>query len=196
MYHIKPTDNNYKNMKMEEVDWIVLASSRSSESNLRYDGIETGSFDQLGAVNWMGMLTRMCKEVASYSSTKSHDLGLLDVGKTIINKRNFSIDKLFEMDKKYKSGKKIIMMIQPKMISNNKGDRDINSIHWIVYEGGLQLFDGDGRNVLTDSLHIGRVKFNIFTWGEEPNNSPRDLPRRGISVTNFSTNYYGYIEVY
>ncbi|MGP5408464.1 hypothetical protein ACTXLW_12830 [Psychrobacter celer] len=196
MYDIKPDDSDYKNMKMAEVDWIVLASTRSSESNLRYDGIETGSFDQLGAVNWMGMLTRMCKEVASYSSTKSHDLGLLDVGKTIINKRNFSIDKLFEMDKKYKSGKKIIMMIQPKMISNNKGDRDINSIHWIVYEGGLQLFDGDGRNVLTDSLHIGRVKFNIFTWGEEPNNSPRDLPRRGISVTNFSTNYYGYIEVY
>ena len=125
MYDIKPSDSNYKNMKMEEVDWIVLASTRSSESNLRYDGIETGSFDQLGAVNWMGMLTRMCKEVAGYSSAKSHDLDLLDVGKTIINKRNFSIDKLFEMDKKYKSGKKIVMMIHPKMISNGDGKREI-----------------------------------------------------------------------
>ncbi|SLJ84078.1 hypothetical protein [Psychrobacter sp. DAB_AL43B] len=195
MYDIKPEDSDYKNMKMDEVDWIVLASTRSSESNLRYDGIETGSFDQLGAVNWMGMLTRMCKEVAGYSSAKSNDLGLLDVGKTIINKRNFSIDKLFEMDKKYKSGKKIIMMIQPKMIDDKKGDRDINSIHWVVYEGGLQFFDGDGRNVASDSLHIGNVKFDIFTWGYNPKNSPRIISKQGISATNFSNNYYGHIEV-
>ncbi|WP_333613519.1 hypothetical protein [Psychrobacter sp.] len=194
MYDIKPTDSSYVKMKMDEADWIVLASTRSSESNLRYDGIETGSFDQLGAVNWMGMLTRMCKDVAGYSSAKSHDLGLVDVGKTIINKRNFSIDKLFEMDKKYKSGKKIIIMIQPKMIDDKKGDRDINSIHWVVYEGGLQFFDGDGHNVAIDSLHIGNVKFDIFTWGYNPKNSPRIISKQGISATNFSTNYYGHIE--
>lgn len=67
------------------------------------------------------MLTRMCQEVAGYSSVKSYDLGLLDVAKTIVNNKNFSIDKLFEIDKKYKSGKKIIIMIQPKMIDDKKG---------------------------------------------------------------------------
>ena len=52
------------------------------------------------------MLTRMCKEVAGYSSAKSHDLDLLDVGKTIINKRNFSIDKFSAHDKKTKKSVK------------------------------------------------------------------------------------------
>lgn len=187
MYDIKPSDSNYKNMKMDEVDWIVLASSRSSESNLRYDGIETGTFDQLGAVNWMGMLTRMCKEVAGYSSVKSHDLGLLGTGLTLLTGMHSKLEKLIEMDKKYKSGKKIIIMTDPKLIYNDRGWRNPMTIHWVVYEGGLQFLDSKDMILTTNLEGASKVTFKIYTWGEI-----REL--RNIPSSNFTSNCYGYIE--
>ena len=188
MYDIKTTDSDYANMKMDEVDWIVLASSRSSESNLKYDGIETGTFDQLGAVNWMGMLTRMFKEVAGYSASKSHDLGLLKTGLTLITGMHSSLEKLIELDKKYKAGKKIIIMIDPKLIYNDRGWRNPTTIHWVVYKGGLQ-FLGSKDAVLTTKLEeASEVTFKVYTWG-----GLREL--RKIQSLNFASNHYGYIEV-
>ena len=71
-------------------------------------------------------------------------------------------------------------MTDPKLIYDERGWRNPTSIHWVVYEGGLQLFDGDGRSVAIDSLHIGSIKFDIFTWGYNPQESPRIISKQGI----------------
>lgn len=67
MYSIDPADSDFENLKMPEVDWIVLASSRSGESSFGYDGLENGSLDQLKTVNWPSMLKPMLKSVAGVS---------------------------------------------------------------------------------------------------------------------------------
>ncbi len=225
MYKMKTTNKNYKNMAMDEVDWIVLASTRSSESRsdsndgikpllnkasgigigyiggtiakkrLIYKGIENGSLDELGAVNWMDMLIRMCKQVAGYGTVIGHDLDYFDVAKTIATKQIFSLNKLLEIDKKYNAGKKIMMMIQPTMLYGKRGNRNINSIHWIVYEGNLQFYNGDNKKVSQNSLHIGKISFDMFTWGEDPKAHKREISSKRNPISAFSTNYYGYIEV-
>lgn len=186
MYNIKPTDSNYVKMKMDETDWITLASTRSRESNLKYDGIETDKFDQLGAVNWMSMLTRMCKEVAGYSSSKSHDLGLLRTGFTLYTGMHSNIEKLIELDQKYKSGKKILIMTDPKLIYDEQGWRNPTSIHWVVYKGGLILIDNKGENVINTPKNIISMSFEIYTWGK--------TQKLNIESLNFVSNFYGYIK--
>jgi len=186
MYDMMITESDYANMKMDEVDWIVLASSRSSESNLKYNGIETGTFDQLGAVNWMSMLTRMCREVAGYSNSKSHDLGLLKTGFTLYTGMHSNIEKLIELDQKYKAGKKILIMTDPKLIYDEQGWRNPTSIHWVVYKGGLSLIDNKGKNVTNTPKNIISMSFEIYTWGK--------IKKLNIESLNFVSNFYGYIE--
>ena len=188
MYDINPTDSNYVKMKMDEADWITLASTRSSESNLKYDGIETGKFDQLGAVNWMSMLTRMCREVAGYSNAKSHDLSLLKTGFTLFTGMHSSLKKLIELDKEYKAGKNIIIMIDPKLIYNDRGWRNPTTIHWVVYKGGLQFLGSKDTVLTTNFEEASKVTFKVYTWG-----GIREL--RSIPSLNFASNHYGYIEV-
>ncbi|GAA3784572.1 hypothetical protein [Flavobacterium ginsengiterrae] len=82
MYETKPTDSNYKSMIMSEIDWIVLATTRSKESlngQFVYNGFENGDMDMIKAVNWPDMLTRMCKEVAGFTYAESFGLNLLSI---------------------------------------------------------------------------------------------------------------------
>lgn len=165
MYDIKPTNQDYKSMKMAEADWIVLASTRSGESNIGYDGIEKGIPDQLAAVNWMDMLVRMGKQVAGYSNVQKHDLGLVRTGFTLLTGMHSSIENLIELDKKYKSGKKILIMTDPKLIYDKRGWRNPTSIHWVVYEGGLMLLDSKGSNVTNNPIDVVSMSFSVYTWG-------------------------------
>lgn len=78
MYDVKNTDSNFKAMAMFEIDWIVLATTRSKESlhsKFVYTGFEDGNIDMLKGVNWPDMLTRMCKEVEGFGPDVSHNLG-------------------------------------------------------------------------------------------------------------------------
>lgn len=86
MYATKPDSQEFKNQRIPEVDWLVMATSRSGESNFAYDGIETGSSDQLKAVNWPGMLENMLKKVAGFTSMNSEGVnsGLLPFKKSPI----------------------------------------------------------------------------------------------------------------
>lgn len=213
MYDVKPTDSNYKSMRMKEIDWIVLATTRSKESlnsQFVYKGFENGDMDMLKAVNWPDLLTRMCKEVAGFSNSISHDLGLLQITnkKGMSGKLNDSIGdidilNLKIIDRKYKEGKTILMMIDSNMIENitsyNLKDLTTNS-HWVVYEGGLNFIE------VGDSKFVG---FKIYTWGYNPITQLDELGKsdyiyqrpliynhQRISIESFKSNYYGYIEVY
>ncbi|MGE8342771.1 MAG: hypothetical protein ACN6OI_17215 [Flavobacterium sp.] len=212
MYETKPTDRNYVLMKMHYIDWIVLATTRSKESlnsKFVYTGFENGDMDMLKAVNWPDMLTRMCKEVAGFKNAESFDLGLLQIAnkKGVSGKLNDAIGdmdilNLKIIDRKYKEGHTILMMIDSSMIEDSPGYnvKDLTTdSHWVVYEGGLNFID------VGDSKFVG---FNIYTWGFDPVNQVDELGntdkykrpliygKQKISVESFKSNYYGYIEVY
>lgn len=212
MYEVKPTDSNFKSMRMQEIDWIILATTRSKESlnsQFVYNGFENGNVDMIKAVNWPDMLTRMCKEVAGFANAESHDLGLLQ----IVNKKGLSgklNDAINEMDilnlkiidRKHKEGKTILMMIDSNMIKDIPEYSNMSvseNSHWVVYEGGLNFID------VGDSKFVG---FRIYTWGYDPisqkdeGNNPAHSSNvliygnQKISIKSFKSNYYGYIEMH
>ena len=97
------------------------------------------------------MLTRMCKEVAGFSSAEAIDLGLVQIAnkKGLSGKLNDSIGEsdilnLKIIDRKYKEGHTILMMIDSSMIDDEPGYnlKDLTTdSHWVVYEGGLNFID-------------------------------------------------------
>ncbi|MCX8523666.1 hypothetical protein OF897_06990 [Chryseobacterium formosus] len=223
MYDVKTTDSNYIAMGMFEIDWIVLATTRSKESldsKFVYKGFEDGRIDMLKAVNWPDMLTRICKEVAGFSNAISHNLGFNAINnkKRLVSARihdyfsNSDLEELQNIDKAYKLGHTILMMIDADMIDNKSSYNSVvdigNDSHWVVYEGGLQFFDKNSKvtSVLDD---VESLTFRIFTWGYNPVDYKNEkgkpmwdkdsvflLGNNTISVKSFKSNYYGYIEVY
>jgi hypothetical protein len=228
MYETKPNDSNYVAMQMFEIDWIVMATTRSKESlnnHFVYNGFESGKTDMLKAVNWPDMLTRMCKEVAGFGNAVSHNLGFNAINnkKRLLSARiydyfsNSDLEELQEIDKNYKWGRTILMMIDADMIEDKSGYGSLadigNDSHWVVYEGGLQFFDVKGNNT-TVLKEVVSLSFRIFTWGRSPItanfksfvtksditdskvlNLITPTPKTGIKVESFKSNYYGYIEV-
>ncbi|OXG09020.1 hypothetical protein B0A64_03230 [Flavobacterium araucananum] len=214
MYDVKTSYDNYIALKMAEIDWIVLATTRSKESlnsKFVYNGFENDDLDMLKTVNWPAMLTRMCKEVAGFTFAESFDLGLLQIA----NKKGVSgkfqdavgdtdILNLKIIDRKYKQGHTILMMIDSSMIEDKESynPKDLTTnVHWVVYEGGLSFIDvGESKF----------VHFYIYTWGldftndykpESGNKKEVNLKFKflykpcNIDVKSFKSNYYGYIEI-
>ncbi len=225
MYEVKPTDKDYLNMGMFEIDWIVMATTRSKESlndQFVYNGFESGKTDMLKAVNWPDLLTRMCKEVAGFGNVQSHNLGFNSINnkKRLISSRihdyfsDSDLEELQEINKLHKWGRTILLMIDADMINDNSSYNSLvdigNDSHWVVYEGGLQFFDLKG-NATTVLKEVASLSFKIFTWGRNPVNGEykringsidfdKDVinlkNKPGINVSSFKSNYYGYIEVY
>ena len=225
MYDVKTTDSNFKAMAMFEIDWIVLATTRSKESlhsKFVYTGFEDGNIDMLKGVNWPEMLTRMCKEVAGFGHAVSHNLGFNAINnkKRLISARiydyfsNSDLEELIKIDRSHKWGHTNLMMIDADMIDDKSSYNSLVDIgkdsHWVVYEGGLQFFDKNGlvTTVLDD---VETLTFRIFTWGRNPKTGEyKGMDKKtyfdkeviniqnlpGIKVKSFKSNYYGYIEVH
>ncbi|MBP4051128.1 hypothetical protein J9978_16740 [Chromobacterium violaceum] len=204
MYEIKPKDSDYQHMNMWEADWIVLAGTRSSESNLGYHGIETGNWDQFTAINWPGMMEGLVKKIAGYGNANAVGIGLIG---TVVKKAfsysgedvSAALADLKCIDDLKNKGHQILLMIDAKMIKNKSGYSigDLQDSHWVVYEGGLL----NGKN---------QVSFQVYTWGYNPKTIRKynldgvlsdpattlvRLPS-GIDNSAFESNYYGYIEAF
>jgi hypothetical protein len=224
MYDVKPTDGGFKSMGMSGADWIVMATTRSKESmnsHFVYNGFEAGSVDMLKAVNWPGMLTRMCREIAGFGTATAHDLSINSINnkKRLLSARihdyysNSDLEELKAIDRSYNAGHTNLMMIDADMIKDSASYNSVvdigNDSHWVVYEGGLQFFDEAGA-VTSNLDDVRSVSFKIYTWGYDPVNlvdsngkGPAGVYKllsaktgRKISVSSFKSNYYGYIEVY
>lgn len=222
MYDVKPSDVTYKAMRMPEIDWIVLATTRSKESlnsHFVYNGFENSNIDMLKGVNWPEMLTRMCKEVGGFASVESHGLSFNAINnkKRPISGRvhdyfsHSDLEELQAIDKAHKWGRTILMMIDADMIDDKSSYNSLvdigNDSHWVVYEGGLQLFDAKEK-ITTVLDNVYRLSFKIFTWGYNPVNQKDEFgeeanpkhkfifEKQKISVESFKSNYYGYIEIF
>lgn len=225
MYDMHPKNSqDYKSMGMFEVDWLVLATTRSKEStrNLIYKGKESGKLDMLKAVNWPDMLTRMGKQVGGFGNSTSHGLSKISINdkKTVIGGRvhdyfsNSDLKELLEIDSLHKKGRHILMMIDADMIYNKASYNSLvdvfNDSHWVVYEGDVVFYDSS-QNPTTDLDKAETVSFKVFTWGRNPNSGDyitlaekigidqdvkNMITKPGLKIKSFKSNYYGYIEMY
>lgn len=225
MYDVHPKrTQDFRSMGMFEVDWLVLATTRSKEStrNLIYKGKESGKLDMLKAVNWPDMLTRMGKQVGGFGNSTAHGLSYTSINdkKTIIGGRvhdyfsDSDFRELLTIDSLHKQGRHILMMIDADMIYNKASYSSLvdvfNDSHWVVYEGDLAFYDSD-KNLTVDLDKVASVCFKIFTWGRDPKSgqyttlagnidTDKDvkamIEKPGINSKSFKSNYYGYIEMY
>jgi len=150
---------------MPKVDWIVMASTRSSESNLGYSG-KNG--ETVSAINWGSVMTKLLKDLMAYT--------------TIIDNTAIStIDKypeiLTTMQEEYNQGYQIIMLINANMLSKKDSWINLTNWHYIVFEGNLSIDEAKQE-----------CSFNYFSWGKFKS---ADV----FSKTVFNSNFYGYYKI-
>lgn len=194
----------------------MLAVSRSSESSLAFDGLGTGSTDQLKSVNWPGLMADLTKAIGGFEQVESIDTSMLGV---VVKKSVFGqlhdalsdsdVASLLKIDKLYQSGKKIMLMIDANMLAGitTYSIGAISKSHWIVYEGNLKMFDKDGKFTRVSS-ETATISFSAYSYGANPDTSEKYLDNtdskyifesmnnfrmNGISAKSWKSTYYGHI---
>ena len=233
MYNMDPAGENYPvwrdaNGKVVErmpmADWLSLAVLRSHESTtwikpivlnpfppivipvpkkMIYKGKRENTMDQLAAVNWPGMMERLCREFLGFQNVESTlSMELMKEQKHFF--RGWLSDKmsdrdlrsLEDMEQAHKDGATVLMMIDSQMFENVVSYSYMDLLtksHWIVYEGGLKFLN-ESNNSVTDLKEATRIFFNFATWGVAPSNSYENLENENnISVSCFKSTFYGFI---
>ena len=234
MYNMDPTGDNYpvwadangkEVERMPMANWLSLAVLRSHESTtwvepivlnpfppivipvpkkMTYKGEREDTMDQLAAVNWPGMMERLCREFLGFQNVESVGLSFnsLERRKSILSICNYDeqsnddLYSLLKMEKAHKEGATVLMMIDMQMFDDivSYSYKDLfTKSHWIVYEGGLKLLN-ESNNAVTDLKETTRIFFNFATWGVAPSDSNKHLKnKKNISVSCFKSTFYGFI---
>jgi hypothetical protein len=216
MFDISPqTNQRFKNMLMWDADWIVLGGTRSSESSVDYDALDTHGPSEKSLGEAMGKVKGIVNKIeagAEYEYSKAQgsyydyaagtsdplekkllldvagyrSVSIQDDGKTKPN----AVSILQQIDAEYSTGKsQFVLDINANMIeTNNFGG------HWVVYAGGLNMLELPGK-----------LSFRIFTWARNPDTrmcysvegKSRDFVLNvdtQIAYQVFIDNFYGYIK--
>ena len=232
MYNMDPAGENYPvwtdaNGKVVErmpmADWLSLAVLRSHESTtwikpivlnpfppivipvpkkMTYKGEREDTMDQLAAVNWPGMMERLCREFLGFQNVESTlSMVLMKEQKHFF--RGWLSDKmsdrdlrsLEDMEQAHKDGATVLMMIDSQMFENVVSYSYMDLLtksHWIVYEGNLKFYDKQGRDT-TSIKDAASLSFDFFTWGMDPNGIMVALHHPKISIDCFKSTFYGYV---
>lgn len=217
MYEVKTSDSDFQQLSMWEADWILLATTRSGESMLAFDGLGIGTSDQLKSVNWPGMMADLMEKVAGFDQAEGVDTGSIAMlikkswlGKLHDAYSNTDLDALMTIDRRHQSGETIFLMIDFGLLTNEVSHsvpEVFADSHWIFYEGGLHLFDAAGRTTQDASLAT-TIQFKAYSWGTPPetgekvdkvtgiltpNDSVNLFQKNGISAAAWKSNFHGYI---
>lgn len=151
---------------MPFIDWIVMASARSSESSFGYTG-ESGQ--NASAINWGSVMEKLLKDFMGYTTV---------IDKTsLITGFNYT-DTLIQMQSDYQEGYQIILLIDSDMLDDSVSYLgNLSNWHYIVYEGGL-FFDTEAN----------KYRFTYFTWGEL-------FKDKWFRASVFNSNFYGYYKI-
>ncbi|RFZ89978.1 hypothetical protein D0C36_23765 [Mucilaginibacter conchicola] len=151
---------------MPLVDWIVLASTRSSESNLGYTGEDGQDFS---AINWGSVMTKILKDFMGYTTITDNT--------TLFTGWDHS-DTLIQMQKDYQEGYQVILLIDSDMLDDSVSwAGNLTNWHYIVFEGDL-FFD----------TAADKYQFSYFTWGQFFN-------KKSFRASVFDSNFYGYYKI-
>ena len=232
MYNMDPAGNNYpvwtdangkEVERMPMADWLSLAVLRSHESTtwfkpvvlnpfppivipvpkkMTYKGKRENTMDQLAAVNWPGMMERLCREFLGFQNVESTlSMVLMKEQKHFF--RGWLSDKmsdrdlrsLEDMEQAHNDGATVLMMIDSQMFENivSYSYNDLlTQSHWIVYEGGLIFYNAANKPV----KEIGKATklvFKFATWGKDPLKSSSLLKYGVITSECFKSTFYGYV---
>ena len=233
MYNMDPAGENYPvwtdaNGKVVErmpmADWLSLAVLRSHESTtwfkpvvlnpfppivipvpkkMIYKGKRENTMDQLAAVNWPGMMERLCREFLGFQNVESTlSMVLMKEQKHFF--RGWLSDKmsdrdlrsLEDMEQAHKDGATVLMMIDSQMFENVVSYSYMDLLtksHWIVYEGGLTFLDDNNKPVKSFE-NATKLFFKFATWGSSPHSNCQMLSKHdNISVGCFKSTFYGFI---
>ena len=233
MYNMDPAGENYPvwtdaNGKVVErmpmADWLSLAVLRSHESTtwfkpvvlnpfppivipvpkkMIYKGKRENTMDQLAAVNWPGMMERLCREFLGFQNVESTlSMVLMKEQKHFF--RGWLSDKmsdrdlrsLEDMEQAHKDGATVLMMIDSQMFENVVSYSYMDLLtksHWIVYEGGLTFLDDNNKPVKSFE-NATKLFFKFATWGSSPDSNCQMLSKYdNISVGCFKSTFYGFI---
>jgi len=140
------TDRNGHDLKfpklMDQLDWIILASTRSSESNFGYSGKNS---ETASAINWGSVMEPLMKDLMGYT-VFDHT--------AVINRGDFPAT-MKTMQKEYNEGYQIIMLINVNMLYHKERILNISDWHYIVFEGDLHIENDYSAYI-----------FSYYSWGE------------------------------
>lgn len=225
MYAVDPRDERFTRLRMFELDWLMLATSRSSVSRLAYDGFEDGFLNGMPAIGWPEIVTRLARDLLGFKQVIKHNIAPLAANvifkKSILGRlhdRNSDTDltQLQQLDAIHASGGHVLILIDSALLlpDQNGGGasyslRGALEVHWVVYEGGLSFLDADNRPVSTPNAAT-RLRFRVYSWGGNPFDAtayayPDDVNRvaaadasfltSGVSVGSWKSNYFGFVEL-
>ncbi|REH47461.1 hypothetical protein C7448_10682 [Tenacibaculum gallaicum] len=193
MYNTNPITSK-KHPWIPEIDWITMATTRSKESDFGYTG-KRGQ--DASAINWPWLMTKLGKKLLGY---KTVEMDYYKINKSYIRDFFGSDEKIRileeDIDKDYKNGYEICMMIDADMMYN-KADYDITDFgeyHWVTYEGALEILNSK-RNTESDYDKVTGINFNVVTWGEFKRDKGSDKKKLRLSKASFRNNYYGYLKL-
>lgn len=167
-----PGQREYSNGKkmekpelMPQIDWIVMASTRSSESGIGYSGKNS---ETVSAINWGSVMEKLLKDLMGYSTI---------IDNTAISKINNYPEVLKTMETEYNQGYQIILLINANMLAKKDSWMNFVNWHYIVFEGNLNI-----------DAEKGECSFNYFSWGKL---KVADI----FSKSVFNSNFYGYYKI-
>ena len=165
-YHYDENEKQY--VQMPYADWVTMASTRNTESNLGY----TGKVGQdISAINYPSLLIKLQRELLGFTNIVDYTDYAID------NDQKKMLQHLIDMQIAYQEGYKISMLVDMDLLYN-KPTKFINLSrwHWIIYEGDIFIDEENNFYV-----------FSYVCWGEK-------TLKKNFTIENFNSNFYGYIK--
>jgi len=191
MLDVNPLKDSEFPKGMAYSDWMTLASMRNMESRIGYTGKNSQVFS---SINWPPIMIKLSRKFLGFKTVEFKIYSLVKSYVRDYFLKNQKLEVLRDqINGSYLEGFKILLLIDVGMLENKNiySLKDYIHYHWVVYEGNLEFIDNDG-NIEHDLDRVSQVKFNTFSWGENPIHSRTSI---GVSKQAFIKNYYGFIRM-
>ena len=165
--------------KIDAVDWLTMASLRSSENWFFADALGDPTGEGLFGDRREGLFgaTTQMEMAWWFDQAGYHDIK--EDANIAHHQRDTS--NMDEASRLFSAGYRVCLLIDSQMIQTStqteSGSKFLMDRHWVVLQSSI---DRSG----------GNVKMHIFTWGE----GYREVPQSGtLLLDDFLMNYYGYV---
>jgi hypothetical protein len=170
---------SYDASRIDAVDWLTMASLRSSENWYLADALDDPTGNGLLGTPREGLFgaTTQMEMAWWFDQSGYHDIR----EDANIARHQRDTSNMDEASRLFDAGYRVCLLIDGQMVETStqseSGSMILMDRHWIVLRSRI---DRSG----------GNVKMHIFTWGE----GYREVPASGtLPLDDFMMNYYGYV---